>query len=76
MPPKSRRKLQLDAARARKGAKLDDSSGKRNEGSCETTSERREEAGHNSVVERGESSVRDEPWNEMKALEVRGGITL
>ena len=66
MPPKSKRKLQLEAARARKAAKLDESSERRDGGSRETESERREEADHNrsGVETRGETAVsgmRDEP---------------
>ena len=54
MPLKSKRKLQLEAARARKVAKLGESSERRDESSV---SERREE-GHGSDVEkRNESSV-------------------
>lgn len=54
MPPKSKRKLQLEAARARKVAKLGESSERRDESSV---SERREES-HGSGVERsGESSA-------------------
>ena len=74
MPPKTKRKLQLEAARARKVAKLDESSERRDEGSRETASERREEARRKSGIERrDESSVsgmRGEPstctrkWNE------------
>ena len=57
MPPRSKRKLQLEAARAKKVAKLGESSERRDESS-------RREEGHGSGVERrGESSasrMRDE----------------